>query len=219
MLATARAFIYTSGLGVVGDTGDAVISDDTYTNCPPPMRWRADLERDTLASPHGVVVRPALVYGEAGGYVLRELIRAALNRGTATYTAPGENTWPNVHVDDLARLYRLALTDAPAGTSFNVVGGESTPRAVTEAIGRLTGRPVQPLDAAAALAELPVLAWTLATQRVRPSRAHELLGWQPGGADIITEIESGSYRTLLPKPQASAEPRPPLPGQPAGLSP
>jgi aryl-alcohol dehydrogenase-like predicted oxidoreductase len=94
-----------------------------------------------LAAGHGIVIRPAFVYGRGGGEILRTLIEYAVERGESLYPGDGENCWPNVHVDDLGEAYALAVARAPAGTVLNVVGGEASLRSVSEAIGRLIGRP------------------------------------------------------------------------------
>lgn len=113
---TGKPFVYTSGLGVVGDTGDRTVDEDTPIEPPPHMAWRRELELDVLASGHGVVLRPPLVHGHGQGHVLEIMVRTALERGAAAYPAPGTNPWPNVHVDDLGRAFALAAEDAPTGT-------------------------------------------------------------------------------------------------------
>ncbi|HEY7489430.1 MAG TPA: NAD-dependent epimerase/dehydratase family protein [Streptosporangiaceae bacterium] len=200
MLATGKPLIYTSGLGVLGDTGDQIATEHTPPNTPPHMIWRRELELATLTARHGLVIRPALVYGDAGGAILTGLIESALAHQAACYRIPGDAVWPNVHVDDLAEAYALALEEAPAATLLNLVGGESTPRAVAEAIGRLIGRPDRtaglPPEQAQAIA--PVTAWIGMTQRVNADRARQLLGWRPTRPTLEHDIEFGSYRQLLP---------------------
>ncbi|WP_162606238.1 NAD-dependent epimerase/dehydratase family protein [Jiangella asiatica] len=202
-----KPFAYTSGLGVVGDTGDRIIDEDTPLQPPSHMRWRRALELSVLDGEHGIVIRPPLVYGRGGGHVLQIMIRTALRRGAASYPEPGTNAWPNVHVDDLGRAFAQALEEAPPSTVLNVVGGESTPKAVSEAIGRLVGRPeatfALPLDRARR--ELPIVDWLTVTQRIDARRVRALLGWRPAEAAIEDDIAVGSYRRFVrPVPEAPA---------------
>jgi len=122
---TSKRLIYTSGIGVVGDTDGASVTEDSPLHTPPALTWRRELEV-TVIEAGGVVIRPAFVYGRAGGDILVTLIRDAAARGAAYYAAPGDNVWPNVHVDDLGRAYALALEHATAGRVFNLAGDEAT---------------------------------------------------------------------------------------------
>jgi nucleoside-diphosphate-sugar epimerase len=145
------------------------------------------------------VLRPGLVYGHAGGLVLTGLIRAALESGAARYVAPGTNEWPNVHVDDVGELAALAVDTGGPGTILHAVGGESTPRRVAEAIGRLIGRPEATTGVAPdeAHGTVPYADWLGTRQRVAAPNARRL-GWAPAGPPMTREIEYGSYRSLLP---------------------
>jgi len=80
-----RASGYTSGLGIVGDTGDRIVTEDDPVDPPPAMAWRRGLELDTLRADNGIVIRPPLVYGRGGGLVLTGLVRAAVAAGAARY--------------------------------------------------------------------------------------------------------------------------------------
>jgi len=108
-------------------------------------------------------------------------------------------------VDDLGEVFALALENGPAGTVFNAVGGESTPREVTEAIGRLIGRLIGKPETTAgypteqARDMVPFVDWLGTNQHVDGSRVRTLLGWQPTGPTVVEDIEFGSYRALLPE--------------------
>jgi len=198
--AGTRPFVYVSGIGVVGQTGDQPVSETDRVRPPPGMSWRRELEQNTLAAPHGIVLRPGLVYGHAGGLVLTGLIRGAIQTGEARYAAPGDNSWPNVHLDDVSALGAKALEHAPAaGTVLHAVGGHSTPRHVAGAIARLIGRP----DRAEAfpehrIDEVPFGAWLRSNQCIDATMTRQLLDWSPTGPDIEEDLTHGSYRSLLP---------------------
>src|SRR5437016_4447568 len=90
--------------------------------------WGADVLRGTLDH-HGFA--PAL-------------IAFARQHGVSTYVGDGSNRWPAVHTLDAARLYRLALESAPAGTRLHAVGDEGIAfRRIAEAIGHGLDVPVR----------------------------------------------------------------------------
>ena len=68
------------------------------------------------------------------------LIEIAREKGVAGYVGDGANRWPAVHTLDAARLYRLALECAPAGTRLHAVADEGVPfREIADAIGAQAG--------------------------------------------------------------------------------
>ena len=73
--------------------------------------------------------------------------------GVAGYVGDGSNRWPAVHRSDAARLARLAVEAAPAGSVLHAVGDEGVPfRQIADAMGRHLDIPtasVAPADAAA----------------------------------------------------------------------
>jgi nucleoside-diphosphate-sugar epimerase len=194
---TPKRLIYTSGAGVVGDTGGRAVPEDEPLHTPAGMAWRRELELDVLDA-GGIVIRPSFVYGRAGGDILRALIGDAIARGYACYAEPGDNALPVVHIDDLGQGYALALEHAAPGSVFNLAGGETTPAAMIKAIGRLVGTPerTRALPMAAASQLVPYIGWLQGSIRIDSTRARAALGWHPDGPDILDDIEHGSYRQL-----------------------
>jgi nucleoside-diphosphate-sugar epimerase len=193
--------LYTSGAGVVGPTGPDPVGEDGPLRTPAAMQWRRDLE-ERVVDAGGIVVRPAFVYGHAGGDVLRALLAAAVQRRASLYPAPGNHAWPNVHVDDLAHLYLLAAA-GPGGAIYHAAAGETTPRAVAEAIGRMIGAPQRTLSLppAGAASRVPYAGWLMSPGiRVDTTKARHVLGWAPRGPGLLDDLEHGSYRQLLADP-------------------
>src|ERR1700735_4372153 len=65
------------------------------------------------------------------------IVAAARKNGFSAYVGDGAARWPAVHTLDAARLYRLALESAPAGSHVHAAAEEGVPfRSIAEAIGR-----------------------------------------------------------------------------------
>lgn len=195
-----KPFIYTSGIWSHGDTGGAVVDETTPPKPAALVQWRQAVEDRVLeGAKHGirtVVIRPAIVYGRAGG-IPAGFVDSARKEGAARFVGTGENRWPFVHVDDLADLYLLALERAPAGSLLLGVSGPSHPvRDVAAAASRGAGAggrtTAWPLEEArktlGAYADALVL-----DQQASGRRAKETLGWQPRRPDVLEDVERGSY--------------------------
>jgi nucleoside-diphosphate-sugar epimerase len=123
------------------------------------------------------------------------LIAIARERGVSAYVGDGANRWPAVHTVDAARLYRLALENAPAGTRLHAVADEGVPfREIAEVIGRMLEVPAAGISSEAAGEHFGFLGSFIAVDN--PSSAEltrELLGWEPVHAGLIEDLEDGHY--------------------------
>ena len=85
---------------------------------------------------------PPTVHGDGDHGFVATLVGIARQRGVAGYVGDGTNRWPAVHRSDAARLARLAVEAAPAGSVLHAVGDEGVPfREIAEAMGRHLGIP------------------------------------------------------------------------------
>jgi nucleoside-diphosphate-sugar epimerase len=129
--------------------------------------------------------------GERHGFI-PQLIAAARAKGVSGYIGDGNSRWPAIHVKDAARLYRLAIGQAPAATVLNAVGEEGVPvREIAEAIGRQLNLPARSLPAEEYEG---IFARLLSTDMPASSTiTQELLGWKPTHPGLIEDIEQGHY--------------------------
>jgi nucleoside-diphosphate-sugar epimerase len=138
------------------------------------------------------VVRPApSVHGEGDHGFVAMLVGIARDTGVSGYVGDGSNHWPAVHRLDAARLFRLAVESAPAGSVLHAVAEEGVPtREIAEAIGSRLGVP-------AISAEPEHFGWlgTFFGLDVHASsaRTRERLGWQPAGPGLIEDLDAGRY--------------------------
>jgi nucleoside-diphosphate-sugar epimerase len=100
-----------------------------------------------------------------------------------------------VHRGDAARLIRLGLERAPAGTRLHAVAEEAVPtRAIAEAIGGALGLPVAPVAPPDAADHFGLVADFFATTLTGSSaRTRAVLGWEPTGPTLVEDIGSGAY--------------------------
>jgi nucleoside-diphosphate-sugar epimerase len=195
-----KPFIYTSGIWSHGDTGGAVVDENSPPKPAALVQWRQAVEdRVRKAAGRGirtVVIRPAIVYGRGGG-IPAGFVESARKEGAARHVGSGENRWPFVHVDDLADLYLLALEKAPPGTLLLGVSGPSrrvseVAAAASRAAGK-GGRTVAwPLEEARKKLG-PYADALVLDQQASGRRAQELLGWRPHRPDVLEDVERGSY--------------------------
>lgn len=150
-------------------------------------------QRDVRSS---VVRLPPTVHSSLDhhGYV-PTLIGIARRQGRAAYVGDGENRWPAAHTLDVARVFRLAIERAPAGSRLHAVGDEGIPfRKIAGAIGRQLALPVQGIPAEEAESYFGFLTPFVGVDNPTSSAVtQEALGWQPTHPGLIEDLEAGHY--------------------------
>ena len=123
------------------------------------------------------------------------MIAIARQQGYAAYVGEGANRWPAVHTLDAARLYRLAVESAPAGSRLHAVDDEGVPfTEIAAAIGRGLDVPVRSISPDEATAYFGFLARLV--QLDNPSTStitRSLLDWVPQGPGLIADLDRGHY--------------------------
>ncbi len=197
---TGKPFVYTSGVWVVGSTGDKVADEQTPPNPTRLVAHRPGLEQEILAAKdrgvRPVVIRPAVVYGQGRG-MLAMFVQSARESGAARYVGDGQTRWAFVDVDDLARLYVLALEKAPAGSVYMAAHGPSyrvlaLAEAASAAAGANGKTQAWPLEEARNNLGLFADALIL-DQQISGEKAKRELGWSPHGAPVLEELKTRSY--------------------------
>lgn len=172
-----RPFIYTSGVWVLGPTGDTVADESSPLAPIELVAWRGPLERwlgDAASKgTHAVILRPGVVHAPRGG------IPGSIANGSLPLINDGVQRWPVVHVEDLARLYCLAIERAAPGAILH---------GITEVVRVADLIAAQPevrsellrADLATARTTLGAFAEALAIdQVVSADRTRAALGWEP----------------------------------------
>jgi nucleoside-diphosphate-sugar epimerase len=142
-----------------------------------------------------VVRLPPTVHGDGDNGFIATLVGIARDRGVAGYIGDGSNRWPAVHRLDAARLFRLALETAPAGSVLHAIADEGLPiRAIAEVFGRHLDLPVASISPEDAPEHFSWLAGFLGGDSPASSAlTRELLGWEPTQPGLIDDLEEGHY--------------------------
>ncbi|HTA71949.1 MAG TPA: NAD-dependent epimerase/dehydratase family protein [Bryobacteraceae bacterium] len=197
---SGKPFVYTSGVWVLGNTGDTPADETARLNPAKLVAWRPAVERMVLESAQkgvrAIVIRPALVYGRGGG-IPADLVKSARENGAARYVGTGQNRWPVIDVDDLADLYLRAVEGAAPGTLLNAADSSAyrvkeIAEAASDGAGKDGRTESWPLEEARKILGAYADALVL-DQLVSSAKAKSMLGWKPRAAGILDDLHRGSY--------------------------
>jgi nucleoside-diphosphate-sugar epimerase len=138
---------------------------------------------------------PPTVHGDGDNGFIATFVDIARRRGVAGYVGNGCNRWPAVHRSDAARLARLAVEAAPAGSVLHAAGDEGVPfRQIAEAIGAGLGVPAASVGPANAVEHFSFLgAFAGLDGPASAAITRDLLGWQPTGPSLLDDLGQGHY--------------------------
>ncbi|HEY1699398.1 MAG TPA: SDR family oxidoreductase [Trebonia sp.] len=148
-----------------------------------------------------VVRLPPIVHSSLDHHgFARVLIGVARQTGVSGYVEGGSNRWPSAHTLDVARVYRLALESAPAGSRLHAVADEGIPfRDIAAVIGRGAGVPTASISAADAGQQFDFLgAFAAIDNPVSSEVTRKVLGWEPAEPGLLEDLEHGHYFSEAP---------------------
>ena len=199
-----RPLVLASGLLGMGSGGRPATEDDGLV---PSAIMRANPAGRRAAtallalSLRGIGVRssvlrlPPTVHGDGDNGFMAIFVGIARQKGVAGYPGAGTNRWPGVHRSGAARLARLAVESAPAGSVLHAVGDEGVPfREIAEVMGRHLGIPSASIDPAEAAEHLAPLGHFVGVDS--PASAaftRELLEWEPTGPTLLEDLDRDHY--------------------------
>ncbi|MGL5928470.1 MAG: NAD-dependent epimerase/dehydratase family protein [Dermatophilaceae bacterium] len=186
-----RPVVIVQGALLYGPTGPVAVSEDVVPQVPPFLHDVAAVEGRFLnvTDARPVSIRVAGVHGR-GGAVTGALAAAALADRRSGQPGPGNATWSMIHVDDVARLVHLAVTEPGLRGPLNGADEDLTVREVARGVAAALGLPGEPVawDAEQARALLGFFAepltWDLRLSAAR-ARQH---GWTPRGPRFATSV-------------------------------
>jgi nucleoside-diphosphate-sugar epimerase len=187
---SGRPFVTVSGTPYVPGRASTE-ADPVSTDGPVGGRGRAVTAVLGLAS-RGVrstaVRLPRTVHNQGNGGFAGLLTGIARRNGVSGYPGDGTQRWPAVHALDAAVLFRLALEQAEARTSWHAVADEGDQvRDIAAVIGRRLGLPVEAVPTETYGPLGPIFA---TDQPSSSTRTREALGWEPKHPGLLADLEN-----------------------------
>lgn len=208
----SHSFLFTSGTGLLSQRTDGAWSEDSFAEDDPfvPSKYIGyRLVTETMIRQAGfsgavraMVIRPPMIWGDGGCGHLRMFYTDAGRSGDVGYLGAGLNLYSNVHVDDLAEVYRLALEKGTAGALYHAVAGELNNRTLAEAVARdlfMSARSVDFTEGVRRWGKFETLIGMATCSRSRSPRTRQELGWTPRHLDLLTDVGHPAYHALLTK--------------------
>jgi nucleoside-diphosphate-sugar epimerase len=200
-----RPFVLASGIlgiapGHVLTEADGHVRDPSFAALGggPVARWETAEFTLSLAS-RGVrssIVRlPPTNHGDGDNGFVANLVNVAREKGVSGYVGDGANRWPAVHRLDSAKLFRLAVEEAPAGTTLHAIADEGVPiREIAEVIGRHLSVPEVSIGAEDAGEHFTWMAHFIAMDSPASGKVtQELLKWEPTQQGLIADLDEDHY--------------------------
>ncbi|OBB31544.1 3-beta hydroxysteroid dehydrogenase [Mycolicibacterium peregrinum] len=175
--------------------GEVSTEDDAVTPGLPRVSESTALAFADRGVRSSVVRLPPSVHGPGDHGFVPQLIEIARARGASGYPGDGSNRWPAVHRLDAARLIRLAVESAPAGSRLHAVAEKGIPvRDIAGIIGRQLQLPVTRIAPDAATEHFGWIG-ALFSLDVPASSAHtrERFGWTPTEIGLLDDLAVGHY--------------------------
>jgi nucleoside-diphosphate-sugar epimerase len=209
---TDKPFLFTSGTGVLSiPTREGEWRQESFEEDDPYVarHWlsmRVDTEnlvrRAAGKGVRAIVMRPPQIWGRGGSKQLPAIFESVAKTGAACYVGAGLNLYTHVHVDDLARQYRLAIEKGIPGAVYHAVAGEVNWRTLAEAVAQVMQCETRSvtLDKACEIwGEMYADLFFGVSSRSRAVRGRQELGWEPTIFDIVDDVRKGSYAKVYAK--------------------
>ena len=197
LVGSDRPLLITSGTGMGSGAAGQPATEDNLDRSHPNPRIASE-EAGIAVADSGVnvsVVRLPQVHDSVKQGLITPLIDITREKGVSAYVGDGSNRWPAAHISDVARLYRLALEKADAGSRYNAVGEEGiAAKDIADVIGRGLSVPVVSLSPEEAPAHFGWLGLFVALDMPASSAlTQQRLGWYPTGPGLIADLAQMQY--------------------------
>lgn len=199
LVGSDRPFVVASGLAGLPDGRPSTEADRSSAVGPDSARGGTEnLALDYVdRGVRSIAARFAPTVHGIGDHGFVAFIAAAARKyGESGYVGDGSAAWAAVHHRDAARLLRLAIENAAAGTILHVVGEEAvSTRDIAQAIGENLNLPTASISTEQAIERLgPFVGRFFGVDlRASSARTREVFGWNPSGPTLLEDIKAGGY--------------------------
>ncbi|WP_407529372.1 SDR family oxidoreductase [Methylobacterium oryzisoli] len=191
---TDRPLLVTSGTAM-GSAGPGETAVEQVANLEHSIPRAASEQAAAEVADKGVsvaVVRLPQVHDAVKQGLITFYIEHAREKGVCAYVGDGGGRWCAAHVDDVARLYRLALERHESGARWHAAAEEGVPmREIAAVIGaalRVPIRSLPPEEASAHFGWLSIFAGL--DMPASSAWTRERLGWRPTGPSLLDDLQA-----------------------------
>lgn len=179
----------------IGGLPRGTTEDDAVPAGYPRLSEPTALQQVSKGVRASVVRLPPSVHGTGDHGFVPELISIARARGVSGFPADGSNTWSAVHREDAARVFRLALEAAQAGSRWHAVADEGIAvRDIAQTIGRGLGLPTVSIPRDETMSHFGWIgAFFTLDAKVPSTLTRKRLGWEPTGPGLLADLDAGHY--------------------------
>jgi len=192
-----RPLLITSGVGI-GDPGNGELARedvfDAHHFNPRIASELAGLEQLEAGINLGVVRLPQ-VHDTARQGLVSYYIELARQKGVAAYVAQGANRWAAGHVDDVAKLYVLAIDRAEPGARYHAVAEEGiAARDIAQTVATGLGLAAVSIPQGEAEDHFGWFAMFASANITASSvQTREKLRWTPKGPTLLDDLSAMDY--------------------------
>ena len=193
-----RPLLFASGIAGLKFGALLTEADRPDRQAPATPRIRNEAEALALAE-RGVRVAAVRLaptnHGEGDNGFITFIASIAREKGASGYVGDGANRWAAVNRADTARLIRLGLESAPAGSILHAVAEEGVAtRDIAEAIADQLGNEAVSIPAGEAAEHFGWIGGFFGLDMPATSEVtQQLLGWEPTHPGLVADIEAGYY--------------------------
>lgn len=192
-----RPLLITSAVGMGGVGQGRPAREDVFDEGHRNPRIASERAGNALleAGVNVSVLRLPQVHDTEKQGLITPLIAMFREAGMACYIGEGSNRWSACHLDDAARLYRLAIERKESGARYHAVGEEGIGfREIVETLASGLGIPAVSVPQDKAADHLGWLAAFAGMDMAASSvQTRTKLGWQPQGPGLIADLQAMRY--------------------------